>query len=404
MSKSLAKGLIGEPDLRLANLSSLGESAYVSLSSDTAVKRLEQDYIYQIGCDELYEINAEALDFISKCDGSETVTDLSPDSDFLQFCSSEGILDFTRTPFKKSIAVGKAPSPSLRYLEWLVTYRCNLTCAHCYLVDENSEEFSPELIHPLLKEFSEMQGLRVLVSGGEPTLYKHFELLNEALPEYPFRVVLLTNGSNLNRAMVSRLNFHEIQISLDGMEEGHDAIRGKGAFRKATRGMELVREAEIDLSVATMVHRLNLDEWDSMKDLMESLGAREWNVDYPCSKGRWTRHAELSVPFDIVAEKMRYAFGGSYHGTSPGWTCGRHLTAVTPSGDVCRCGLFPEVRLGSVRTGLAEAWSRVNHIPIAETACSGCRHEDACGGGCRFRAESINGKDKVMCAFHKIGT
>ena len=76
----------------------------------------------------------------------------------------------------------------------------------------------------------------------------------------------------MNRELVQQLNFHEVQVSLDGMEMGHDTIRGKGNFRKAIRAMELLREAEIDLSVATMVHRLNLDDWDNMRELVESFG------------------------------------------------------------------------------------------------------------------------------------
>jgi molybdenum cofactor biosynthesis enzyme MoaA len=69
------------------------------------------------------------------------------------------------------------------------------------------EEFPETLIRPLLDQFSTMQGLRILVSGGEPTLYSHFPVLNDALPDYPVRAVLLSNGIGVTKRMVSDLNF-----------------------------------------------------------------------------------------------------------------------------------------------------------------------------------------------------
>ncbi len=403
ISNLLKLGEVTEPDLKLANLEDLGDSSYVSLSNDSCIKSLEEDYLYQIAHDDLYEINQDALDFLTKCDGSATVSDLDPDREFLEFCIVEDLLDVSKEKIQRPIILGKSPVPSLRYLEWLITRRCNISCAHCYLGDQARIEYRPELIRPLLDEFTDMQGLRVLVSGGEPTLYEHFDLLNSILLEYPVRAVLLTNGTTINRKLIKRLNFHEIQISLDGMENGHDAIRGKGNFQKAVRSMELAREAGIDVSVATMVHKLNLDEWDSMRDLVESMEVREWSIDYPCVKGRWDLHPEFQAELRDAADRMLYGFGGSYHGTSSGWTCGRHLAAVLPSTDVCKCALFPEIRLGSVENGLAKAWASMTHIPISETDCAGCESEDICGGGCRFRAGARNARDEVMCLLHKSG-
>jgi radical SAM protein with 4Fe4S-binding SPASM domain len=401
LSNVMKHGIISEEDIRLADMKDLGEAAFVSLASDTWIKMLEEDYLYKISTDELYEINRDAQNFLTNCDGSKTVGELHPDNEFLEFCISEGLLEVAGTPVKRIVEVEKSPEPSLRYLEWLVTYRCNLSCAHCYLGDTGAEDFPPELIAPLLAEFSEMQGLRIMISGGEPTLYQYFKELNDALPRFPVRAVLLTNGSTLHRSIVENLNFQEVQISLDGMEFGHEMIRGRGSFRKAVKAMELVRDSGIDLSVATMVHKHNLDEWEAMKELIESIGAREWNVDYPCVRGRWKTHPELQVGIEEAAERMKFSFGGSYHGGSSGWACGRHLAAVLPSGEVCKCGLFPEIILGSVRTGLRKAWLRMEHIRISETDCRSCQFSDACGGGCRFRAGSKSACDEVMCLLYK---
>ena len=402
ISQLLHDGKLLEDDVRGADLIDRDRESYLSLTPRCSIKKLEHNYLYHIVKDELYEVNQEGFDFLIRCDGTNRVKNLNPDPGFLDFCREEDLLWIRPTPREIVIREGQSPVPSLRYLEWLVTFRCNLSCSHCYLGQTESDEFSPDLIRPLLDQFTHMHGLRILVSGGEPTMYRHFPLLNDIIGDYPIRAVLLTNGMLLDDKLASKLNFHEVQISLDGMERGHEAIRGKGTFRRAVEAMKIARRNGLDLSVATMIHKANLDEWDDMRFLVLENGAKEWSVDYPCLKGRWQVNHELYVAPEEAAVRMSYGFGGSYHGTSPGWTCGRHLAAVLPSGNVCRCGLYQEQSLGSVDEGLEEAWERVIHVPIGQTKCFGCTHADTCGGGCRYRAGGPDERDEVMCRFHGV--
>ncbi len=402
LSGLLRKEMVTETDITHADLLHRAKDSYVSPTRGCSIKRLEQHYLYHVVSDELYEVNDEAIAMLEQCDGTHLTKDLNPDPAFLEFCLEEDLLEILPEPRKTDLHEGRSPIPSLRYLEWLVTFRCNLSCSHCYLGEQKAEEFPKELINSLLDQFTRMQGLRILVSGGEPTLYRHFHALNAALKDYPIRAVLLTNGIMLDDSLAAGLNFHEVQVSLDGMEKGHDSIRGKGTFQRALRAMKAVRSAGLDLSVATMIHRGNLDEWQEMRDLILEVGAREWSIDYPCVKGRWEANPGLAVSPDVAAEKMRLAFGGSYHGTSQGWTCGRHLAAVLPSGEVCKCGLFPDHCFGSVKDGLADAWMKLEHIPIRNTKCSGCVESETCGGGCRYRAGGPTERDEGMCRFYGI--
>ncbi len=400
LSQALQSGLIEKNDLILAGCREIGPHAYLTLNEGSALKRLETPHIYNILQDELYEVNDEGFDFLKRCDGSQTVEILAPDVEFLEFCVSEGLLDCSPAPRSRKMVSGSSPIPSLRYLEWLVTFRCNLKCAHCYLGEDQPQDFPEQLIRPLLEEFSLMQGLRVLISGGEPTLYRGFDSLNELAPDFPLRFVLLSNGMSIDDTLASRLKFQEVQISLDGMKKGHEIIRGPGTFDRALRAMQSVKNAGLDLSVATMIHSGNLGEWDEMSELLERLEVREWSIDYPCVKGRLETRPDLAVSIEEAAEKMKYGFGGSYHGSSAGWTCGRHLVGVLPSGTVCRCGLYPEKALGSIEDGLLNAWNRVEHIPIEATDCKACVESDECGGGCRFRAGGPQQRDLVMCALY----
>lgn len=50
----------------------------------------------------------------------------------------------------------------------------------------------------ILKEFEQMQGLRVLITGGEPLMHPEFEKINDFIKELPIRKILFTNGVLLN--------------------------------------------------------------------------------------------------------------------------------------------------------------------------------------------------------------
>jgi len=289
ISGLLKQETLSEEAIRGANLIDRNWENALCLTPRCATKSLEEYYLYHVSHDELYEVNSEAFDMLLRCDGQHTVAELEPEPAFLAFAVAEDLLQFSSGSSPMQRYMDCSPVPSLRYLEWLVTYRCNLSCAHCYLGEASNTDFPAALLRPLLEQFSHMQGLRILVSGGEPTLYPHFQRLNDMLRDFPIRAVLLSNGLTLDDKASSSLRFHEVQISLDGLEQGHDMIRGKGSFEKAMRAMHAVLNAGLDLSVATMVHRGNLNEFKGLSELISKLEVREWSIDYPCFAGRWHR-------------------------------------------------------------------------------------------------------------------
>ena len=105
-----------------------------------------------------------------------------------------------------------------------------------------------------------MQGLRVLITGGEPLLHSRLSELCGILPDFSVRKILLTNGILLSTAILKTLSVHEIQISIDGMERAHDSLRGKGAYKSAIRGLHAALDAGFEVSVSTMIHPGNLGD------------------------------------------------------------------------------------------------------------------------------------------------
>jgi MoaA/NifB/PqqE/SkfB family radical SAM enzyme len=152
-----------------------------------------------------------------------------------------------------------------------LTGRCNLACAHCYLGEARDVDLPVATCARLLEEFEAGGGLRLLLSGGEPLMHPGFWEINEMLPARDVRTVLLTNGTLIDAAAARRLKVHEVQVSLDGLEQSHDRLRGEGSFAEALAGLHAAREAGLPISVATTVNEWNAGEFDDLEQLVDSL-------------------------------------------------------------------------------------------------------------------------------------
>lgn len=372
---------------------------FLLLSPACFLKQLEELYVYNIETDELYETNPEAFDFLKHCDGSRRVAELQFEKEFLDWCLDEGILTLTSGETRREFILESSPVPSLRYLELQITARCNLKCRHCYLGEAKPVELPTARVIKVLEEFERMQGLRLLLSGGEPLLHPDFWSINRAISRFGFRSVLLTNGTLIDRQTAERLQVHEVQVSLDGIGESHDILRGRGSFDKALSAIKELRRLGKDVSVATMIHAGNLQDFPRLEELVKELGVKEWNVDVPCVAGRLAEWEELSVSYQEAAPFLNYSFGGGLYTSTAGYACGAHLCAVMPDGKVAKCGFFADEAVGDVAAGLRYCWERIKPITLDELRCH-CPYKEECRGGCRYRArleKDIYAPDPVQC-------
>jgi radical SAM protein with 4Fe4S-binding SPASM domain len=369
------------------------ENKYITIAPHCCLKRLEEPCLYDIANDELYEINEEAYQFLLKCSQGEDTFLKQEDEEFIRYCLSENLLALTETPVENKWIPEQSPIPSLRYLEFQLTDRCNLRCRHCYIGEglhwpkgHLRQDIPYDTILEILKEFEKIQGLRLLLSGGEPLLHPQFWEINEVLRAYAFRSILLSNGVLITRDMAKRLCVHEVQVSLDGMQEGHEAIRGEGTFTKTLSAIDHLQDAGIRVSIATMIHQANLTEFDSLASLVQSKNICEWNVDLPSVAGRMAENRNLMASPEEAGPFLSYGYGGGLHSSDKDTTCGAHLCAILANGKVAKCGLFSQEPIGSIEKGLRYCWERMPRIGLKELACN-CAILDECRGGCRYRAQ-----------------
>ena len=153
-----------------------------------------------------------------------------------------------------------------------LTYRCNLRCNHCFQWNEQGffhnydskrkrSELDLDIVRDVLETTAPEQA-KVFLWGGEPLMHSQFGEIAKLLGAVPRVVNMCTNGLLMERnaehllAIGPRLN---LLVSLDGFEPEHEALRGKGSFRRTMRNVEtmldLQRRGEYqgELSVACMV-------------------------------------------------------------------------------------------------------------------------------------------------------
>lgn len=372
------------------------------LSPGYVLRKLEQPYVYNIPGDQLYELDDEAFGFLKKCDGSKPLSKLLPKGgkESLEYMLNEGIIRLKDGV--REIKVAKSPSPSLRYLLLNITNKCNLACRHCYY-SKGEKHIKLNLFEKAVSQFEEMGGLKLMLSGGEPLLHPEFWNLMEILPSCELRVVVLSNGTLIDKKAAGRLASYvdEVQVSIDGISS-HDMLRGKGSYRKAMRGISNLKSFGIPVSIATMVHRYNAQEFEEMQKLFSDREVISWSVDVPCATGTLLENMEFLLDARDAALFLKYGFGAGGHESSGDYTCGSHLCAVSPEGKVSKCGFFESEPVGNVND-LSAAWKKLceNYLwTLDKLECSGCRLVRECRGGCRFRARQHKGifsPDPVLC-------
>ena len=129
---------------------------------------------------------------------------------------------------------------------------CNLNCAYCLRDEESLHGRAHALpiadLERILGEAKALGGrCAVQFTGGEPTLHPEFRKALKAVSDLGWRYTVITNGWTFPRSLPAFLEFRDslnlIAFSIDGVTQaGHDAVRGKGSFRRLMRGVLACRQ------------------------------------------------------------------------------------------------------------------------------------------------------------------
>ena len=179
---------------------------------------------------------------------------------------------------------GTVPS-YLPILIAFVTYRCNLRCAMCGLCElrehSNPDELTTEEWKKVIQSAKKLGTFIISISGGEPLLRKDLEEIIRCADESNISTHLCTNGTLINETRAKTLQasgLKTISFSLDSaVEEIHDAIRGKGQFKKTIEGIRNIRKVapEIRVSINTVITKSNFKNISGLIPLVKELGVSQ---------------------------------------------------------------------------------------------------------------------------------
>lgn len=197
-----------------------------------------------------------------------------------------------------------------------VTNRCNFKCAMCNIFrNPKLDTIGTELYKGLIDDLSVMGCHYVSLSGGEPMMVKDVvERLAYAKKKIPY-VHMVTNGYFLDDKTALELNrarIDEISISLDGMADIHDSLRGfKGAFDGAVAALENLKRfaPKISVVVNSIIAPTNVDDLYKAASLVEKLGFMHKFQpvnDHPIFDGQVTKSSHFPFAESEMAGLRRF--------------------------------------------------------------------------------------------------
>jgi len=276
-------------------------------------------------------------------------------------------------------------NPDLTYLFWESTLRCNLRCRHCGSsceakspVDELSHEEILRVVDEIAQDFDPRR-IFVSITGGEPLLRPDLYDVVERMSRVGMRSCIVTNGTLLGACEAARLfdcGMRTVTVSVDGAREQHEAVRGKGTYRKTLAALTRAREAGFEIVEAiTCVRPANLHQLEEVERNVRGAGANQWRLITIDRMGRqaghidremWLDPSQVNHLLDFIERRRRELRGtGDHFGVQ--FSCGgflgpRRELAVRPGDGQCFAGLCVASILSDGRVGacpsLPRSWSQ----------------------------------------------
>ncbi len=266
-----------------------------------------------------------------------------------------------------------------------ITQRCNLDCTLCYL-SENAESTRDIPLAEVLRRLAEIRatygpGTNVQITGGDPTLRKHDELVE--IVRYAraigLRPSLFTNGIAASRKLLTelaRVGLGDVAFHVDTTQERPGFSSELDLNRLRLEYLERARGLGLMVIFNTTVHAGNFAELPALVEFFVAhageLGLVSFQLQAATGRGTWGGRAALislesvrgqidagthrNMPWDVI--RVGHPRCHSY---VPTWVIGGEVFPVIDD-----AGLFAAflrdlaVPAGSGATSLPE----LRHVPL----------------------------------------
>jgi selenobiotic family peptide radical SAM maturase len=295
-------------------------------------------------------------------------------------------------------------------LQWHITQICDLHCKHCYDRTDRSPLTYEQAVRVLddLRSFCRQRGVRGAVSftGGNPLLHPRFIDIYRAAVERGFGTAILGNPAPRERieeiVAVQMPSF--FQVSLEGLREHNDSIRGIGHFDRIMAFLEVLRDLDVYSMVMLTLTRDNMDQVIPLAGLLRgkadvfhfnrlALFGEGANLALPDRK-RYRKFLEDYLAAsetnpvmgikDNLINILRREKGMDLFGGCAGYGCGAafNFVSLLADGEVHACRKLPSPIGNLHRRSLADIYDseEARRYRLGPSACRGCDIRPACGG------------------------
>jgi selenobiotic family peptide radical SAM maturase len=246
----------------------------------------------------------------------------------------------------------------------------------------------------------------VCFTGGNPLIYPHFLDLYKAAVQQGFSTSILGNPAPRKQiedlAAVQKPTY--FQVSLEGLQEHNDAIRGEGNYIRVLEFMGILRDCGVSPAVMLTLTRDNIDQVLPLAEKLRghadrftfnrlSLVGEGAHLHLPSMikfKTFLKDYVDASRKNPILGIKdnliniLRQGKGQKPFGGCTGFGCGAAFSflALLPDGQVHACRKFPSP-LGNVfKQSLSELYdsNEAQKYRQGTEACKECSLRPVCGG------------------------
>ena len=160
-------------------------------------------------------------------------------------------------------------------VELQINTTCNLKCRHCCQADyANTMPFKQ--IKLILDTLYKEKVFEVILVGGELFLHPNIEeIIQLCCDKYYFATTIVTNGTLLAPSLIKKLSrFKDVLsflVSIEGVQEINDEIRGKGVFQKVDKTLRGLKKAGFYVEISTTINNFNINHYQGLIDYSKSL-------------------------------------------------------------------------------------------------------------------------------------
>lgn len=198
--------------------------------------------------------------------------------------------------------------PSPLFVAWDITYKCNLNCFFCdrqtVYHDKLDKDLTLDQAKSIVDTLVDADVMSIGITGGEALFRSDLEDIAKYAVDKGLIVTLSTNGTLVTKSRAKKLVnlVQSISISLDGLPETHDKVRGcEGAYSGAIRGLKILSEIDsrsCAVGVNFVLNKYNFQELAKVFETVKNIGADYFFVQPVIGSSSW------AIPKDAIEKSV----------------------------------------------------------------------------------------------------